>query len=135
MNFPDAVRNVLTNYANFKGRARRSEYWWWFLAAFGIMVSASIIDGIAGSYPVIYVLAGLAIFLPNLAVSIRRLHDTGRSGWWILIGFVPLVGFIVLIVFYTQDSHADNQYGPSPKAQFGGGQPQAYGTQPPAYGG
>jgi uncharacterized membrane protein YhaH (DUF805 family) len=61
-------------------------------------------------------LASLALLLPNPAVGARRLHDTSRSGWWLLIGLIPIVGWIILIVFYIQDSHGDNQYGPSPKA-------------------
>ncbi|MEP6651532.1 MAG: DUF805 domain-containing protein [Lapillicoccus sp.] len=61
-------------------------------------------------------IVGVALFLPSLAVSVRRLHDTSRSGWWILLGLIPIVGAIILIVFYVQDSHGDNQYGPSPKA-------------------
>jgi uncharacterized membrane protein YhaH (DUF805 family) len=76
---------------------------------------ASQIDAAIGTQFVSIVLA-LALFLPGLGVSIRRLHDTGRSGWWLLIGLVPLVGLIVLIVFFVQDSQpAANAYGPSPK--------------------
>jgi uncharacterized membrane protein YhaH (DUF805 family) len=61
-------------------------------------------------------IVGLALLLPSIAVAIRRLHDTSRTGWWILIGLIPIVGWIILIVFYVQDSHPDNKYGPSPKA-------------------
>ncbi len=78
-------------------------------------------------------LASLALFLPSLAVAIRRLHDTSRSGWWVLIGLIPIVGWIVLIVFYVQDSHPDNQYGPSPKyagAPGAGGVDGPYGAPP-----
>ena len=65
---------------------------------------------------VIQSIASLALLLPSLAVAIRRLHDTSRSGWWILLGLIPIVGWIILIVFYCQDSHGDNEHGPSPKA-------------------
>ena len=137
MNFQDAVRTCLTKYVDFNGRARRSEYWFFFL--FNVMVSivANIIDAAVGT-TAISLLAALALFLPSLAVAIRRLHDTSRSGWWVLIGLIPIVGWIILIVFYCQDSHGDNKYGPSPKANAAGpdggfGQPPAnpYG-QPPA---
>lgn len=115
MSFVDAVRSVLTQYAVFSGRSRRSEYWWYTLFAVVVSLVASQIDAALGSQVVSIVLA-LALLLPGLGVSIRRLHDTGRSGWWLLIGLVPVVGVIVLIVFYVQDSQPmTNAYGPSPK--------------------
>lgn len=115
MSFTDAVRSALTKYATFSGRARRSEYWFFTLAYLIASVVANILDQVIGSQLFVYILA-LALFLPSLAVGIRRLHDTGRSGWWLLLGLVPIVGFIVLIVFYVQDSQpATNAYGPSPK--------------------
>lgn len=115
--------DVLKKYAIFSGRARRKEYWFFalFNAIFSIVLS--IIDGAIGSFSVeggIGLLSGLytlAILIPGLAVGFRRLHDTGRSAWWLLIVFVPLVGAIVLLVFTLQDSEAgENQYGPNPKA-------------------
>jgi len=120
MSFTDAVRTCLSKYAVFGGRARRSEYWWFFLFNVLVSIVAGIIDAILGTDSgsgtgLIGALAALALLLPNLAVGIRRLHDTGRVGWWILIGLIPIVGWIVLLVFYLQDSHPDNQYGPSPK--------------------
>lgn len=121
MSFQDAVRTCLQKYVTFSGRARRSELW--FFVLFNVLVSivASIIDAIIGTRysngsGLIQSLAGLALLLPNLAVGARRLHDTGRSAWWLLIALVPIVGAIILIVFYVQDSQGDNQYGPSPKA-------------------
>ena len=135
MSFQDAVRVCLTQkYVDFSGRARRSEYWYFVL--FGIIVSvvAGIIDGILGTrntlgnYGLVGGIASLALLLPNLGVGVRRLHDTGRSGWWLLIGLIPLVGWIVLIVFFVQDSQADNQYGPNPK---GVGAGQYYQEMPP----
>ena len=115
MSFVDAVRSVLTQYAVFSGRSRRSEYWWYTLFAVVVSLVASQIDAALGSQVVSIILA-LALLLPGLGVSIRRLHDTGRSGWWLLIGLVPVVGVIVLIVFYVQDSQPmTNAYGPSPK--------------------
>ena len=122
MGFAEAVQSCFKQYVGFTGRARRSEYWWF--ALFGVIVSivADLIDTVLGTMSedtnvgVVGGIAGLALLLPGIAVAIRRLHDTTRSGWWILIGLVPIVGWIVLIVFYVQDSHPDNKYGPSPKA-------------------
>jgi uncharacterized membrane protein YhaH (DUF805 family) len=119
MSFADAIRTCLSKYTDFSGRARRSEYW--FFVLFNILVSivASIIDAIigtrSGSFGLIEGIAALALLLPGLAVGARRLHDTGRSGWWLLIGLIPIIGAIILIVFFVQDSHPDNSYGPSPK--------------------
>ena len=128
MSFQDAVRTCLQKYVTFSGRARRSELW--FFVLFNVIVSfvAGIIDAIIGTRysngsGLIQSLASLALLLPNLAVGARRLHDIGRSAWWLLIALVPIVGWIVLIVFYVQDSHPDNQYGPSPKALGGGAYP------------
>jgi uncharacterized membrane protein YhaH (DUF805 family) len=121
MGFAQAVQTCLQKYVGFSGRARRSEYWWF--ALFGLIVSivAGILDGAFGlmsdaNVGVIGAIASLALLLPSIAVAIRRLHDTSRSGWWILIGLIPIVGWIILIVFYVQDSNADNKYGPSPTA-------------------
>ncbi|WP_375481710.1 DUF805 domain-containing protein [uncultured Jatrophihabitans sp.] len=123
MNMGQAVSSVFHKYAVFSGRARRSEYWYFFL--FNVMVSVvmAVIDAVIDSR-IPGLLVSLALLLPGLAVLVRRLHDTSRTGWWFFIVLVPIVGVIVLIVFTCQDSHGDNQYGPSPKA-IGG--PQAYG--------
>jgi uncharacterized membrane protein YhaH (DUF805 family) len=122
MGFGEAIQSCLRQYVGFTGRARRSEYWWF--ALFGLIVSivADLIDAMLGTMSddtnvgVVGGIVGLALLLPSIAVAIRRLHDTSRTGWWILIGLIPIVGWIVLIVFYVQDSHPDNKYGPSPKA-------------------
>jgi uncharacterized membrane protein YhaH (DUF805 family) len=115
MDIGTAVRSVLTQYANFTGRARRSEFWWFYLASVLASIVAAIIDGILG-FPLFQLVVGLGLIVPQLAVGARRLHDTGKSGWWQLIALVPLVGIIVLIVFFVQDSQPGaNQHGPSPK--------------------
>ena len=115
MSLPDAVRSVLTQYANFSGRARRSEFWWFYLAQVLASIVAGIIDGILG-VTILGVILALGLLIPTLAVGVRRLHDIGKSGWWLLIGLVPLVGAIVLIVFACQDGQpGTNQWGPSPK--------------------
>lgn len=114
----------MQKYADFSGRARRSEYWYFFLFNLILGILASIIDTILGTrgssgIGLIGGLISLALLLPGLAVGARRLHDTSRSGWWLLIGLIPIIGAIVLIVFFVMDSHPDNQYGPSPKAVGG----------------
>ena len=107
---------VLKKYAVFEGRARRKEFWMFILFNFIFTIVAAILDGIIGSPGIIYLLYCLAVLLPSLAVSVRRLHDIDKSGWWLLIGFVPLIGGIVLIVFYVMDSTpGENRFGPSPK--------------------
>ena len=117
---------VLQQYADFEGRARRKEYWMFTLVNFLItMALQALTFMVAGMNPEstlglflsgILGLYGLAVFIPSLAVGVRRLHDTGRSGWWLLISLVPVVGIIVLIVFLVQDSQNEtNQYGENPK--------------------
>jgi uncharacterized membrane protein YhaH (DUF805 family) len=139
MNFGQAVRSALNQYVGFKGRARRSEYWWFTLFTLLVEVVALIFDAVAGT-SFIAIIVELALLLPSLAVSVRRLHDTDRSGWWLLIGLIPLVGLIVLLVFFCQDSNQGvNHYGDSPKYPFDGyGQlprPAApYPTQQPPWG-
>jgi uncharacterized membrane protein YhaH (DUF805 family) len=117
MSFPDAVRSGLQNYVNFSGRARRSEYWWFVLFYVIVLVVARILDGVIGMSPLLYTVAALALLLPSLGLAVRRLHDTNRSGWWILLGLIPIIGSIILIVFMVgEGTPGDNQYGPSPKA-------------------
>jgi uncharacterized membrane protein YhaH (DUF805 family) len=113
---------ALKKYAVFSGRSRRMEYWYFVL--FNILVSIVLgaIDGLLGtrgSYAGAGLLSGiygLAVLIPSLAVTVRRLHDTDRTGWWILIALVPLIGVIVLLVFAAlEGTPGDNQYGPNPK--------------------
>ncbi len=117
MSFADAIKSCFSQYVGFAGRARRSEFWYFYLFTIIVSIVASVLQRAVSnsSSGVITGIVGLALILPSLAVGVRRLHDTGRSGWWILIGLIPVIGTIVLIVFYVQDSHSDNQYGPSPK--------------------
>ncbi len=139
MSFGDAVKICFHKYVDFNGRARRSEFWWWALFTVILGIVAGIIDAILGTRSsstgtgLFGSIANLAVLLPSLAVGARRLHDTGRSGWWQLLWFVCCVGWIVLIVWYCQDSHGDNKYGASPKAGvFGPGGPANPYGQPPA---
>ncbi|MDO9416376.1 DUF805 domain-containing protein [Pararhizobium sp.] len=114
MTFVESVSTVLSKYVVFTGRASRSEFWWFVLFNLGVSIIAAVIDMGLGIQAV-GALVGLGLLLPGLAVSVRRLHDTDRSGWWLLILLVPLIGAIVLIVWNaTAGTPGDNQYGPSP---------------------
>lgn len=131
MTFIDAVKSCLAKYATFRGRAARSEFWYFWLFSMIVLIIAMIIDGMLGTtfsmtnpatgleqsagYGFVYVLTAIALLLPSLAVAVRRLHDTDRSGWWLLIGFIPLIGAIVLLIWYvTRGTPGDNRYGPDP---------------------
>lgn len=112
---------ALKKYAVFSGRSRRKEYWYFVLFVVLIQVVLTIIDASLGTLHrswgvgLLTGIFNLAILIPGLAVSVRRLHDTDRSGWWILLGLIPIIGPIILIVFYVQDSTPANRYGPNPK--------------------
>ncbi len=107
---------VLKKYIVFGGRAQREEYWMFALINVIISLAIGIVEGLIGSPGIIALLYCLAVFLPGIAVSFRRLHDINRSGWWLLINLVPLVGLIILIIFMVQDSQpGKNKYGPNPK--------------------
>ncbi|MGH8178250.1 MAG: DUF805 domain-containing protein [Steroidobacter sp.] len=114
---------VLKKYAEFTGRARRTEFWMYQLFNILIFIGLAIIEttiGMGGGMSGVGILTGLyslAVLVPGLAVAVRRLHDTDRSGWWLLLLFIPLIGAIVLLVFFILDSSpAENRHGPSPKA-------------------
>ena len=110
---------VLRQYAVFSGRSRRQEFWIFNLINTIISIALSVIDEITANSPgILQGIYILAVFLPSVAVSIRRLHDTGRSAWWVLINLVPILGWIALIVFYATDGDpGENRYGPNPKAE------------------
>lgn len=176
MSFGQSVKSVFRQYATFSGRARRSEYWWFYLFSSLVSLPGSMIflgtylaavipamsdnsyaDGtlrddwyqdinwgllIGGAMPMI--LVGLALFVPGLALMVRRLHDTGRSGWWYFIAFVPLGSYVLLVFMFFDSQPYDNIYGPDPKAatRYTGGFPPAayaqpaqagYPAAPPAY--
>ncbi|MEV7568467.1 DUF805 domain-containing protein [Streptomyces tanashiensis] len=107
--------DVLKKYAVFNGRARRKEFWMFELFNIIISIVLNVVD-MSLDIQLLSLIYTVGIFLPSLAVTVRRLHDTGRSGWWVLIGLVPLVGFIVLIVFAaTEGDQHQNEHGPNPK--------------------
>ena len=107
---------VLKKYVVFNGRATRSEYWYYTLFNMIVAIILTLIEMMIGLPGVLSGLYALAVLLPGVAVSIRRLHDTGRSGWWLLIALIPIIGIFILLFFTVQDSKEDNQYGRNPKA-------------------
>jgi len=116
-----AKRPIVEKYADFSGRAPRAEYWWFALfvaiAEIILMIVDSLIGtgGIVGSYGILVMVFMLAMIVPQIAVGVRRLHDTNHSGWWLLIAFIPLIGVIVLLVFFiTSGDPGENRYGPNP---------------------
>lgn len=114
--FGDSVRNVFNNYANFSGRARRREYWWFALFAFISGLATATLDGFlfpGNDVSPINSLLTLGLIIPNFAVGARRLHDIGKSGWWQLILLIPLIGVLVLIYWNIQKSDpGPNEHGP-----------------------
>ena len=113
MNFTEAVSSVFSKYATFSGRARRSEFWWFALFNLIASLVASGIDGVLGLH-IINPLYSLATILPALAVGVRRLHDIDRSGWWVLIVLIPIVGWIILIFWNVKEgTPGANQFGPA----------------------
>lgn len=122
MNFFEIWKSVVVdNYANFEGRARRSEYWGFVLVNSILILVLNVIDiiifGIDSPLRPLASLCGLMMFLPNLAVAVRRLHDVGKSGWTMLFGLIPLLGSLYLIYLFALDGErTENQYGQNPKA-------------------
>lgn len=118
MKFDEAIKSGFTNYANFSGRARRSEYWFFALFNFLALLGAQVVDGIlfGSTTGLFYVVAVLGLFIPSLSLAWRRLHDIGKSGGFVFIAFIPIVGAILLIIWLATDSQAvKNQYGPKVK--------------------
>jgi uncharacterized membrane protein YhaH (DUF805 family) len=119
MGFWQAVASGFSNYVGFAGRACRSEYWYWALFVLLVDIAASIIDVALGTY-LLTSLVDLALFLPGLALGIRRLHDLDRSGWWVLIAFIPIIGWIILIIWAcTKGTEGPNRFGPDRLAALG----------------
>lgn len=130
MGFGEAIKSCLGRYVDFGGRSSRSEFWWYYLfiiivtyGLYFILIGVTVGAAQSGGNPgvgaavigILLLIFALGTFLPTLAACIRRLHDTGRSGWWLFISLVPLVGIIVLIVFWASASKAgDNDWGPEP---------------------
>ena len=107
---------VMSNYFNVQGRARRQEYWMYFLVYLLIVVAAALLDGVLGM-GLISALVTLAHLVPSITVGVRRLHDIDRSGWWLLIALLPLIGWIIALYWAIKEGDSgDNRYGADPKA-------------------
>ena len=103
-------------YAEFSGRARRQEFWMFVLFNCLAGIAIGVVEAILGTNGALSGLYNLAVLIPSLAVSVRRLHDTDHSGWWILINFIPLIGFVISLVVLCSDSKpGENRFGPNPK--------------------
>ncbi|MDH4042411.1 MAG: DUF805 domain-containing protein [Gammaproteobacteria bacterium] len=124
MNMQTAVQTVLGKYATFTGRAARPEYWWWILATVILLTILGLIDGTVLAPMMGYAsfdpvapdplsgIASLLLLLPNMAVAVRRLHDTDRSGWWLLLSLIPIIGSLVLLYFLVQrGTEGSNRFG------------------------
>ncbi len=111
MNFWQAIQSGFSNYVTFSGRAARSEYWYWFLFASLGGMAAGIIDAATGG-TVTEGIFSLATILPSIAIAVRRMHDIDRSGWWLLLVFIPLIGVIVVIVWFCSiGTRGQNRFG------------------------
>ncbi len=118
------IKAITQNYANFSGRARRAEYWWFAIfmniAIFGLVFAGGLASDSTGTpspvFSIIQMIIALGLILPGLGVQVRRLHDIGKSGWFWLVTFIPCVGGLILLIWACKDSQlGDNQYGPNPK--------------------
>lgn len=133
MNFAEATRSCLTQYASFRGRAARSEFWFFVLFVLICATVASVLDNLLGTnfhrispftgqlvtspYGFVYSIVLLALLLPNISVQVRRLHDTGRSGWWCWLALIPIIGGIILLIWFcSRGSPGENDYGHDPLA-------------------
>jgi uncharacterized membrane protein YhaH (DUF805 family) len=111
MNFSAAISSGFENYSNFRGRAIRSEFWYWTLFSTLAVWAGAFVDATAGTNLVAFIV-NLALFIPGLAVLVRRLHDTNRSGWWFWIGMLPVLGWIAILVFLTTAGDVEpNRFG------------------------
>jgi len=108
-----AVKTCLNKYADFNGRAARPEFWWFFLFQLVVYIVASLIHGL------VYWVAVAALLLPGLAVGVRRLHDIGKSGWWVLLALVPIIGLVLLYFAAQPGQPGSNDYGPQPSDPAG----------------
>lgn len=128
MGFSEAIMHVFQNYANFNGRARRSEYW--FFALFNALMSLVTLW-----IPFAGLIYSLLVLIPNLALSVRRLHDIGKTGFYLLLSLIPLVGWVILLIWSLQDSDpGSNIYGPNPKlGDYGYASPMGGQTLPVNY--
>lgn len=130
MTFSQSIKSVFSKYADFSGRATRSEFWYFYLFTFLVgmvyffaVITTAVTSGVDSSaltvLQIIYYTYALAIMIPSLAVTVRRLHDTGHSGWWIFLNLLLVIGSIILFIWYITDSDPDtNEYGDNPKQEY-----------------
>lgn len=129
------LKVVRDNYANFNGRARRKEYWMFALFNILIVLGLSLIFGFIGSMIDMPALAFvsylylLAVLVPSLAVTVRRLHDVGKSGWWVLLSLVPLASLVILVFTVMDSQPGENQWGPNPKGIGNNGEIDKIGSE------
>ena len=117
MTFAEAIQSVLKNYANFSGRARRSEYWYWNLAMFIGYVLLAIVGRFSDALGVVIGLAFLASVIPSITVLVRRLHDVDKRGWWLLLSLIPFFGSIIILIWNIQEgTKGANGHGEDPKS-------------------
>ena len=122
MTFVESVKTCLSKYADFSGRATRSEYWWFYLAFILFYIAGLVLAGILSSISETLGLIGFGIvgigalgfILPSLAAGVRRLHDVDKSGWFLLLGLIPIVGLVLLYFFVIPGTPGDNRFGPAP---------------------
>ncbi len=104
MTFGESIQTCFSKYADFTGRATRSEYWWWALFSLLVYMGAAVVSEI------LYGLVALGLLLPSIAVGVRRLHDIDKSGWFLLVAFIPLIGWLIAIYWAVQDSKEPNRF-------------------------
>ena len=115
MEFTQAVQTCFSKYADFTGRALRSEFWWFHLFLVAVRIVLYILTAISSAFAIIWIIFALAVLIPTLAVGARRLHDVGRSAWWLLLE-LTLIGVVLLIVWWALEGESGaNAYGPAPK--------------------
>jgi uncharacterized membrane protein YhaH (DUF805 family) len=115
MTFTDAIKTCFNKYADFSGRATRSEYWWFQLFFILVYLALGVLSGaISEMFAMLAIVFALGVFIPALAAGVRRLHDTDKSGWWLLLGFVPLIGLLLIYFLAIAGTSGDNQFGPEP---------------------
>jgi uncharacterized membrane protein YhaH (DUF805 family) len=122
MGFTEAIQSGFRNYVTFSGRAARSEYWWFYLFTVLVNFAGGFLDGLTGGVGLINLAVFLGLILPTIAMAVRRLHDKDRSGWWLFIGLVPLIGILLILYwFVTRGTPGPNRFGPDPLSNPGGG--------------
>lgn len=112
MGFSEAIKSVFSQYATFTGRASRSEYWYFTLFNLIVYIGSIILSVVIPLILMLYMVFSIAVIIPGIAVGVRRLHDIGKSGWWYLIVFIPLIGMVILLIWFVMSGTVGpNEYG------------------------